>query len=63
MLGCVFPEAVEILELMKVQAMVCGFALGTREAPEMVPRGKQLQDGCFEVGNTEEVPALHQKGD
>jgi hypothetical protein len=54
-----YPGEVEILELMKARAMVYGFALGIREAREMVHRGIHLQDGCFEEGNTEEVPALH----
>lgn len=58
MLVCVSPEAVEILELRRVPVMVCGFVLGTREAREMLHRGIQLQDGCFEEGNMEEVPAL-----
>jgi hypothetical protein len=54
-----YLEEVEILELMKTRAMVCGFALEIREPREMVHRGIQLQDGYFEEGSREEVPALY----
>lgn len=54
-----YLEEVEILELMKTRAMVYGFAPEIRELREMVHRGIQLQDGYFEEGSTEEVPALH----
>jgi hypothetical protein len=53
-----YPGEVQILELMKARAMVCEFAPGIREAPEMIHPGIQLQDGCFEEGSMEEVPAL-----
>ena len=53
------PGEVQILELMKTRAMVCEFEPGIREPLEMVHRVLQLQDGCFEAGSTEEVPALH----